>query len=200
METNFLKNFAKRYSCKEFDENKKVSLSDLNEIVEVFRLSPSMLNIQPWKLFIIEDKNLKRSLQTHSLNQEQVWTNSHLLVFARKNHIDDEHIFEVIWKKEKNQVYEWIKWFMDSMSELEKEVWAISQVSVALWNVISFLAEKEIDSCPIWLLNRENYDKVLHLNEKWYSTVFALVIWYAKQEHQTNKKRLEQKYIAEYIN
>ena len=59
METNFLKNFAKRYSCKEFDENKKVSLSDLNEIVEVFRLSPSMLNIQPWKLFIIEDKNLK---------------------------------------------------------------------------------------------------------------------------------------------
>ena len=200
METNFLKNFAKRYSCKEFDENKKVSLSDLNEIVEVFRLSPSMLNIQPWKLFIIEDKNLKNSLQTHSLNQEQVWTNSHLLVFAIKNHIDDEHIFEVIWQKEKNQVYEWIKWFMDSMSELEKEVWAISQVSVALWNVISFLAEKKIDSCPIWLLNRENYDKVLHLNEKWYSTVFALVIWYAKQEHQTNKKRLEQKYIAEYIN
>ena len=188
METNFLKNFAERYSCKEFDENKKVSLSDLNEIVEVFRLSPSMLNIQPWKLFIIEDKNLKKSLQTHSLNQEQVWTNSHLLVFARKNHIDDEH------------VYEWIKWFMDSMSGLEKEVWAISQVSVALWNVISFLAEKKIDSCPIWLLNRENYDKVLHLNEKWYSTVFALVIWYAKQEHQTNKKRLEQKYIAEYIN
>lgn len=200
METNFLKNFAKRYSCKEFDENKKVSLSDLNEIVEVFRLSPSMLNIQPWKLFIIEDKNLKKSLQTHSLNQEQVWTNSHLLVFARKNHIDDEHIFEVIWQKEKNQVYEWIKWFMDSISGLEKEVWAISQVSVALWNVISFLAEKKIDSCPIWLLNRENYDKVLHLNEKWYSTVFALVIWYAKQEHQTNKKRLEQKYIAEYIN
>lgn len=200
METNFLKNFAERYSCKEFDENKKVSLSDLNEIVEVFRLSPSMLNIQPWKLFIIEDKNLKKSLQTHSLNQEQVWTNSHLLVFARKNHIDDEHIFEVIWQKEKNQVYEWIKWFMDSMSELEKEVWAISQVSVAFWNVISFLAEKKIDSCPIWLLNRENYDKVLHLNEKWYSTVFALVIWYAKQEHQTNKKRLEQKYIAEYIN
>lgn len=200
METNFLKNFAKRYSCKEFDENKKVSLSDLNEIVEVFRLSPSMLNIQPWKLFIIEDKNLKKILQTHSLNQEQVWTNSHLLVFARKNHIDDEHIFEVIWQKEKNQVYEWIKWFMDSMSGLEKEVWAISQVSVALWNVISFLAEKKIDSCPIWLLNRENYDKVLHLNEKWYSTVFALVIWYAKQEHQTNKKRLEQKYIAEYIN
>ena len=200
METNFLKNFAKRYSCKEFDENKKVSLSDLNEIVEVFRLSPSMLNIQPWKLFIIEDKNLKKSLQTHSLNQEQVWTNSHLLVFARKNHIDDEHIFEVIWQKEKNQVYEWIKWFMDSMSELEKEVWAISQVSVALWNVISFLAEKKIDSCPIWLFNRENYDKVLHLNEKRYSTVFALVIWYAKQEHQTNKKRLEQKYIAEYIN
>ena len=200
METNFLKNFAKRYSCKELDENKKVSLSELNEIVEVFRLSPSMLNIQPWKLFIIEDKNLKKSLQTHSLNQEQVWTNSHLLVFARKNHIDDEHIFEVIWQKEKNQAYEWIKWFMDSMSGLEKEVWAISQVSVALWNVISFLAEKKIDSCPIWLLNRENYDKVLHLNEKWYSTVFALVIWYAKQEHQTNKKRLEQKYIAEYIN
>ena len=200
METNFLKNFAERYSCKEFDENKKVSLSDLNEIVEVFRLSPSMLNIQPWKLFIIEDKNLKKSLQTHSLNQEQVWTNWNLIVFPRKNHIDDEHIFEVIWQKEKNQVYAWIKWFMDSMSELEKEVWAISQVSVALWNVISFLAEKKIDSCPIWLLNRENYDKVLHLNEKWYSTVFALVIWYAKQEHQTNKKRLEQKYIAEYIN
>ena len=200
METNFLKNFAERYSSKEFDENKKVSLSDLKEIVEVFRLSPSMLNIQPWKLFIIEDKNLKKSLQTHSLNQEQVWTNSHLLVFARKNHINDEHIFEIIWQKEKNQVYEWIKWFMDSMSELEKEVWAISQVSVALWNVISFLAEKKIDSCPIWLLNRKNYDKVLHLNEKWYSTVFALVIWYAKQEHQTNKKRLEQKYIAEYIN
>ena len=38
METNFLKNFAERYSCKEFDENKKVSLSDLNEIYELIVL------------------------------------------------------------------------------------------------------------------------------------------------------------------
>lgn len=201
MENDFLKLFKKRYSCKNFLETKKVNQQDLDELIEIFRLSPSMLNIQPWKIFIIENKQLKQELQRYSSDQKQVWTNSHYIVFARKNKIDDNYISDIVkWLKNENLAFESIKNFLSWMNEKQKEIWAISQVSIALWNIIWFLALKQIDSCPIWIFDREKYDEILGLKEKWYSSVFNIAIWYASEKKFIiNKKRLNSDIISEYV-
>lgn len=201
METNFLKFLKKRYSCKEFDTNKKVSKEDLSEIIEIFRLSPSMLNIQPWKIFIIENENLKQELQKYAWNQKQVWENSHFIVFARKNEIDKNYISLLSENaKNKEKFSENIKNFIEKMTKEEQEIWWISQVSIAFWNVLNFLALKNIDSCAIWVFDRKKFDEILKLNEKWFSSVFNLAIWYAKQKQLlVIKNRLKTENIVEYL-
>lgn len=198
---DFIRNIKRRYSCKSFDTTKSVSQQDIDEIIEIFRYAPSMLNIQPWKLFIVQDSEKKLQLQSYSADQKQVGTSSHVLVFARKQNIDNEHIW-VVTAGLKNQQFatQTIADFMNSMSIIQQEHWAFSQVSLALWMVISFLAYKWIDSCPIGILDRKQYDDFLWIGTKWYHSVFALVIGYTKKKPLIQiKHRLTTPHIVEYL-
>lgn len=201
MQTNFLENFKKRYSCKNFDTSKKVSKNDLEEILEIVRLSPSMLNIQPWKIFVIENPLIKNKLKELSAWQSVVAKNSFYLVFARRKNFDEDFLNEISKnyqnpEQRKQNVVE----FLEKMSEEEKEVWGISQVSIALGTVISFLSEKWIDSCPIGVFDRKWYDKLLKLEEKWFASVFNLAIWYqAEEKIFSEKNRLDLEKIVEFL-
>lgn len=100
----FIENLNWRYATKEFDTSKKVSRGDLDEIIEVFRLSASGFWLQPWKLFVIEDEDLKKQIMGAAWNQKQVWENSYLLVFAKNLNVDKnlvdkylDHSAELNW-------------------------------------------------------------------------------------------------------
>lgn len=53
--------FKKRYSCRNF---KKETIEDeiLKEILEVARLSPSSLGLEPWKFLVIKDAKKREEL------------------------------------------------------------------------------------------------------------------------------------------
>lgn len=189
MENNFLENFKKRYSCKNFDTNKKISDEILSEILEIVRLSPSMLNFQLWKIFVIESPFIKMKLQSFSWNQAVVSKNSHYLLFARRENFDDDFLQKISKNYENPEKrIENLKNFLNSMDEKQKESWGISQVSIAMWSVIAYLSEKWIDSCPIGVLDREKYDEFLKLKEKWFATVFGFAIWYSSEEKNFEEK------------
>lgn len=201
MQTNFLENLKKRFSCKNFDTSKKVSPEDLAEIIEVFRLSPSMLNIQPWKIFVIEDENLKKNLQNFAGNQKQVWENSHLLVFARRWDFDENFLEKISENMKEKEIFKKnISNFLQNFSSEQLAHWADTQVSVALGGVLNFLALKQIDACAIWVFDREKFDEILNLKEKWYASVFNICIWYAKEKKLFIKKnRLKTEDIVEFL-
>lgn len=93
----YLENLNWRYATKVFDPNHKVSESDLAEIIEVMRLSASSYGLQPWKLFVVENQEIKNQIMENAWNQAQVGENSQLLVFARPLVIDGtfiEHYLE----------------------------------------------------------------------------------------------------------
>lgn len=122
----FIENLNWRYATKEFDTSKKVSRGDLDEIIEVFRLSASGFWLQPWKLFVIEDENLKKEIMKDSWNQKQVWENSYLLVFAKNLNVDKnlvdkylDHSAELNWVSRADlSAYEQVMyWFIDSNSK-----------------------------------------------------------------------------------
>ena len=54
---NFLELAKKRYSVRDFS-SKEVEEEKLNYILEVARLAPSACNRQPWKFFVIKNKEL----------------------------------------------------------------------------------------------------------------------------------------------
>lgn len=180
-----------RYATKIFDENKKISETDLEEIIETFRLTPSSFWLEPWKLIIVENTEIRKELQIHSWNQSQITKASHLLVFARVKSIDEKYIdkflnnsVKITWASRAD-----LKWYEDmmknyfsNMDENSKILWWNQQVFLALWNVMNTLAQKEIDSCAIWGFDSKKYDEILKLDEKWLASVVVLPIWYRSNE------------------
>lgn len=209
--TKIIDSLIWRYATKSFDTTKKVSQVDLDEIIEAFRLTPSSFWLEPWKLIIIENEQLKKDLMEHSYHQKQVGESSHLLVFAWVKCIDDDYIdshldkaVKITWtKREDLSWYEnMMKWYFSAMDDNLKEKWTREQVFIALWNVMSVLAFKWIDSCAIGWFNPKKYDEILGLKEKGLETVVALPIWYRSPEDkyaQKPKVRFDREQVVEII-
>ena len=184
---DLLQSLKNRYATKVFDNTKKISESDLSDILEAFRLSTSSFWLQPWKLIIVENTKLREELLPNSWNQNQVIDASHLLVLAQINNPWDDLIKEYIEDTAKTRnlkvsdldSFVWMmKWFLDWKTTQEKNIWASKQVYIALWSLIVYLASKNIDSCPMEWINPQKYDEILWLGELGLSTVVALPIWY----------------------
>ncbi|NDK08986.1 NAD(P)H-dependent oxidoreductase [Candidatus Gracilibacteria bacterium] len=189
-----------RYACKLFDTTKKVSKSDIDEIIEVFRLAPSAFGVQPWKLLVIENQDIKDSLVQYSWNQPQINTCSHLLVLCRIINLDnnyvDKHIenLSIIRKtpKENLEAYEdRVKGYLNTLNEDGKKYFTTNQVFIALGSLMPVLAMKKIDSCAMTGIDNAKYDEVLKLGEKGLSTVAVLPIGYrSKDDKYANAKKV----------
>lgn len=71
----------KRYSARVYAD-KKIDDEKIDEILEMIRLSPSGLNLQPWKIKVVVNAELKEKLYQNSMNQKHIASCSHLLVFC----------------------------------------------------------------------------------------------------------------------
>lgn len=186
-----IENLNWRYATKAFDPSKNVSDEDLQTILEAFRLSASSFGLQPWKLFVVKSQDLKEKLLPHSWNQAQVTQAPYHLVFAR-NDIDsqtlvDEFVSDIAQTRgvdlESLQGYkDMMSGFLSNMSEEDKIVWANKQVYIALGNVMTVLAEMKIDSCAMEGISPADYDEILGLTDKGFSTVVALPIGYRAKD------------------
>lgn len=188
---NLLDSLKWRYATKLFDTTKKVSDTDINEILEAFRLSASSFWLQPWKLIIIENPEMRAKLLPVSWNQPQIIDASHLFVLARIENPGDELVESYLNDTVKTrgltradlQWYEnMMKWFLNSKSVEERNLWATRQVNIALWNLLTFIASKEIDSCPIEWFDPKSYDEVLGLKKLWLASSVVLAIWYRSKD------------------
>ena len=59
----FLENQNWRYATKKFDASKKISADDLNSLKEAIRLSSSSYGLQPYKVIIVENTELREKIR-----------------------------------------------------------------------------------------------------------------------------------------
>lgn len=194
---NLLEALRWRYATKNFDITKKISSEDIGEIIEAFRLTPSSFWLQPWKLIHVKNQLLREELLPHSWNQSQIVQASDLFVLARVENAGDdlvdlyiEDIMKKTWaSKEDISGYEqMMKWFLWNLDTDQKNAWADRQVMIASGILMSFLAVKGIDSCPMEGFDRVKYDEILWLKEKWLSSVLVLPVWYRNTDDKYAQK------------
>ena len=84
-----------RHAVKAYDSTKKVSEEDLNKILEAARLAPTSSGLQPFRVIVVENQELKEQMVKGALNPEVMRDCSHVLVFAAWDNYSEEKIDKV---------------------------------------------------------------------------------------------------------
>lgn len=177
-----------RYATKQFDPNRKISASDWTTLEEALRLTPSSGGLQPWKFIVVTDPAVRAELRPASYGQPQITDASHLVVFAAKNNFGeadvDAHLRNV--SKLQNVPLEALAQFrgmlvggiVQAMDESARNAWARNQAFIALGNLLTSAALLGIDACPMEGFDRAQYDEILGLKAKGYSSAVIAPLGY----------------------
>ena len=199
--TNF---YNWRYATKKFDTDKTISNKNMNILKESIRLSPTSYGLQLFKVFIIENKELKRKLREVSFNQSQISDCAALFVFCNYTSVSPGDIDDFIQLKSSTQELEFSKLkgygeFLKSTllkkSKDEVSIWTANQVYIALGNLMTSCAALEIDSCPIEGFQAEKYNNILGL-EGMNSAVVASVGYRSTDDFSQNEKKVRKNLIS----
>lgn len=192
--SNFIQDANWRYATKKFDATKKVSAEDLATLKEAIRLSSSSYGLQPYKVIIVENPELRAQLQPVSWGQTQIVDASHLIVFANVTNIGETEI-DAYFKNltqtrgismEALQGYaDFMKSKITSLSEEAKNTWTSKQTYLALGNLLNAAAELKIDVTPMEGFEPEQYNEILGLNKLGLHASLVATIGYRHEDDAT---------------
>ena len=193
--TDYIKKLEWRYATKQYDTTKKVSPEDLEMLKKALQLSASSYGLQPYKILIIEDQEVRNKLFEASWNQSQVTDASHLIVFAVPNHITLQHIEEYMENISKTRgiplesltpFKEVIENTVLTLPSEVQQTWAAKQTYIALGNLLSAAAHLQIDATPMEGFNAKEYDEILQLDKQGLATTVIAAIGY-RSENDANQ-------------
>ena len=191
---NFIENQKWRYATKKFDATKKVSASDLETLKEAIQLSTSSYGLQLYKVFIIENPEVRSQLQPASWGQSQIIEASHLFVFANIVDVQDQHIDAYVqnFANTRGLTVEDLKGYSDFMKSKivplpveQKAVWTSKQTYLALGNLLNAAAELKIDVTPMEGFEPEKYNEILGFNALGLNASLVAAVGYRHEEDAT---------------
>lgn len=197
---NILKSLYWRYSVKHMN-GEKIPFNKLNTVLEGIRLCPTSLGMQPFKVIVIENQNIKKKIFPIAYKQQQIINCSHLIVFAFwDNHYEDQvykyikniqHIRNLL-DKELEEFKKTILNFLKSKTIEEIKNWAKNQTYIALGMAITICAIEKIDSTPIEGFIPKELDKLLSLKEQnlCSSVLLALGVRNEKTDYLLNQQKV----------
>jgi|TARA_B110000902_G_scaffold44835_1_gene50235 nitroreductase/dihydropteridine reductase len=188
---NIIDSLNWRYATKKFDSSRKLSLEQVNVLKDAFNLTASSYGLQPIKLVVISNQELKNKLLESSMNQQQVVQCSHLLVICVETEINEAYI-EIYFKRvidirqtppdilesfKKSIINEF-----NDMSNSSILSWSKNQAYLALGNLLTVCSVESIDSCPMEGFSPEKYDDILDLKSKNLKSVLVMPIGYRSKD------------------
>lgn len=204
---NLLDKLNWRYATKVFDASMKVSESDLDFLKEAIRLSVSSYGLQMYRVLIIENEEIRKELRKASWGQAQITDASHLFVFCNytKNHdqyVDDYIQLVIDTQKIVNtqglkKYGESIKSSIANMTSEARKSWAEKQTYLALNNLIVACADRQIDACPMEGFDKQEYNRLLGLDEMGLNASVIATVGYRSTKDETQRRKKVRKPIKE---
>ena len=156
-----------RYATKKFDPARRISDEDWAALVEVGRLAPSSLGFEPWKMLLLNNKEMKQDLKSMAWGAVSMLDGaSHFVIYlARKGVNYETPYIEKLMQEVRHRSYDpdsayahRIKSFQESDAKLNDERslfdWASKQTYIQMTNMMNAAVLMGMDSCPI-----EGFDK-----------------------------------------
>ena len=176
-----------RHAVKAYDSTKKVSEEDLNKILEAARLAPTSSGLQPFRVIVVENQELKEKMVKGALNPEVMRDCSHVLVFAAWDNYSEEKIDKVydyhtdvreLPRGRFNSYTDQLKVIYGAQTEEENFAHTARQTYIALGLAMAQAAELKIDSTPAEGFSNEVVDEILGLKELGLKSVTLLYLGY----------------------
>jgi|SRR5690554_5883735 len=199
-----------RYAVKQYSD-KEVSDTDLNAIIDAINLSASSTGLQPYRLFVLKDKNLRKKLGASSFNP-QIAEASHLLVFAAFENVSQENIDHYIQNvaavreipvEHLAEFKKALETGLLSRTIEENFIWSSKQAYIALGTGLIAAADLKIDATPMEGFDSQLLDKLLDLKKQGLKSVVLLSIGYRDEEKdhfaKLKKVRLPKEQFAKII-
>jgi nitroreductase/dihydropteridine reductase len=189
-----------RYTVKKYDPTRKVSDEDIHLLTETFRLSPSSLNLQGWKLVVVHSDEMKAKLSAAGQhgNMHRIKDCSHVFIFTRKRRVGVGHFRRIIEETAMTRITR------DSMGVSTKKLawllmgyklthgwhhWVTAQLYIPLGMMLAVCAERGIGSTPMEGITAKKADAVLGLRPG-YTSVLALAVGYPHPDDSENPSKL----------
>lgn len=178
-----------RYAVKKYAD-KKVNETDLRTILEATNLSASSAGLQPYRIIVVEDPEIRLKLGQGAFNP-QITKASHFLMFAAIEHLSESHIDEYMQRMADTR-----KLPLEALSEFRKIlvahitgrtqeenfIWASKQAYIGLGTAMVAAAELEVDATPMEGFDPVRFNEILGLKEKGLSSVVLLALGYRDAE------------------
>ncbi|WP_151806142.1 oxygen-insensitive NAD(P)H nitroreductase [Acinetobacter bereziniae] len=172
-----------RYTTKAYDATKKIPQEQFERLVEILRLTPSSINIQPWHFFIADHDEAKQRIAKalvgkYAYNTPKVLDSSHTILFCTKADISEQHLADLLqqddlsgrFKDEKAKQGQkesrsgYVSYYRNEKGDIQR--WAENQTFIALGQMLLATGIEGIDATPIGGFDEAILTEELGLTEK----------------------------------
>ncbi|AWG20786.1 NAD(P)H nitroreductase [Flavobacterium faecale] len=212
-----------RYTTKEFDTTKKISETDMAQVKNLLRMSPSSVNLQPWHFIVAETTEGKARMTKGTqgffhFNEPKITNASAVVLFCSKTNesADDayfNHLLEVQDKDGRlpnDDIKKGMQGGMNAFADIHKyelkdyQHWMEKQVYLNIGNFLLGVATLGIDATPMEGIDIKALDEEFGLRAKGFTSLVAVSIGYRtasdfNSTEKTPKSRLPQSEIITVI-
>lgn len=174
-----------RYATKQFSAESP-SPDKLEQVLESARLAASSFGLQPFRVIIVEDMEVRKQLRQAAFGQPQITDATKLLVFARMLHVSESDVSDYMHNISKirqiplDKLEGFKSSIMSKVDRLEKtgatHEWAARQAYISLGTVLATAAVLGVDTCPMEGFNPDEFDKILGLQKMGLSSTVLCAI------------------------
>ena len=174
-----------RYATKKFINTKKLSKSQVEELLEAVRLAPASYGLQSYRIILVEDEEKRKMLREVAYGQSQFTDASNILVFAVRKDLNENDVKEYMEEiaKVRGLPMEQLKGYSDminnSISTRDNETkknWATRQAYIALGVLLTVAATEKIDATPMEGFDIAKFDEILGLGELGLTSVVVAAV------------------------
>lgn len=175
-----------RYATKKMN-GETVPQEKLDYILEAARLAPSSSGLQPYKIFVISNKDLLQKIKPIAWDQSQILDASHVLVFASWDGYSLDRIESVF-----NYTMDQRGLPHDTMDAYKNNLWSLyeplsnewqthhaaKQAYISFGLAIAAAAEQKVDATPMEGFSPEEIDELLDLKSQGLKSALILTLGY----------------------
>jgi nitroreductase len=182
-----------RYATKKHEPSKEVNDDQLQFLKKSVQLSASSYGLQPYEIFIIKDKELRKRLQEVSFGQPQVVDAQYLMVFCYNTKIDEEYLDNFLKNMSKTRditldslegMRQAIAGSTLQFTQEQKEQWAWRQAYIALGFLLNAAPKIKIDVSPMEGFQNDKYDELLDLKDRNLKSAVIAAIGHRSEEDE----------------